>query len=99
MAALVSRGPLSMPFVIAVGLATTVEFTVAVGAVLLPRLARLVTLAGLVSAFSSDRIGLGIEIEFATVDSASLMVVAALGASCGRLIPAPAPPVSEASAL
>ena len=72
-----------------------VELAVAVGAVLLPKLARLVTLAGLVSGLSPYCIVLGIEMVFATVDMPSLIVVAAVGASCGLLIPVPSPAMSE----
>jgi hypothetical protein len=87
-----------MALVNAAGLATAVELAVAVGAVL-PRLARLVTLAGLVSGFSSNCIGLGIEIAFAAVDKPSLIAVVATGASCGLLIPMPPPAIREDKAL
>jgi hypothetical protein len=83
---------------IAAGLATTVELAVAVCAVL-PRLARLVTLAGLVSGFSSNCIGLGMEIAFAADDIPSLIVVVATGASCGLLIPVPPPAIRDERAL
>jgi hypothetical protein len=87
-----------MALVNTAGLATAVELAVAVGAVL-PRLARLVTLAGLVSGFSSYCTGLGIEIAFAAVEMPSLIVVVVTGASCGLLIPVPPPAISEDRAL
>lgn len=93
-----SRASASIAFVNAAGLATAVELAVVVRTEL-PRLARLVTLAGLVSAFSSKCIGLGIEIAFAAEDSPSLKVVVATGASCGLLIPAPTPAMSDDRAL
>jgi hypothetical protein len=83
---------------IAAGLAIAVELAVAVCAVL-PRLARLVTLAGLVSDLSWNCIGLGIEMAFAAVDNPSLIMVVATGASCGLLIPVPPPAISDARAL
>jgi hypothetical protein len=87
-----------MALVSEAGLATTVEPAVAVGAVL-PKLARLVMLAGLVSSLSSYCIGLGIEIAFAAADNPSLILVVAIGASCGLLISAPPPAISEDNAL
>ncbi len=87
-----------MALVNAAGLATAAGLAVAVGAVL-PRLARLVTLAGLVSGFSSNIMGLGIAIAFAAVDKPSLIVVVTTGASCGLLIPVPPPAISEERAL
>lgn len=79
--ALGSRDSASIALVIAAGLATRVELAVAVCAEL-PRLARLVTLAGLVSwGEVSKCIGLGMEMAFAAVDSPSLRVVVATGAS------------------
>jgi hypothetical protein len=93
-----SRVSASISLVIAAGLATNVELAVAVGAVL-PRLARLVTLAGLVSILSPNCMGLGIEIAFATADIPSLIDVVADGASCGLLIPAPPPAIRLDNAL
>jgi hypothetical protein len=87
-----------MALVIAAGLATAVELAVAVGAVL-PKLARLVTLAGLVSNLSSNCIGLGMDIAFAAVDKPSLIEVVAIGASCGLLMPTPPPAMREDRAL
>jgi hypothetical protein len=87
-----------MALVIAAGLATAVELAVAVGAVL-PKLARLVTLAGLVSSLSSNCIGLGMDIAFAAVDKPSLIEVVAIGASCGLLMPTPPPAMREDRAL
>jgi hypothetical protein len=72
----------------AAGLATTVELAVAVCAVPF-KLARLVTLAGLVSGLSSNCNGLATITAFATVDMPSLIEVVAPGASCGLLIPPP----------
>ena len=72
------------------GLATTVELAVAVCAVL-PKLARLVTLAGLVSGLSSNCNVVGIVIAFAATDIPSLIVVVETGASCGLLMPTPPP--------
>jgi hypothetical protein len=63
-----------------------VELAVAVCAAL-PKLARLVTLAGLCVTFSSTCIGLGIEIAFAAIVMPSLIVEVAAGASAGRLMP------------
>jgi hypothetical protein len=60
-----------------------------------PRLARLVTLAGLISDLSSVLIGLGIDIELATADMAPLMLVVATGASEGLLIPIPPPAMRD----
>ncbi len=80
------------------GLATAVVLAVAVWAVL-PKLARLVTLAGLVSDFSSVFIGLGIEIAFAAADNPSLRALVAGGASPGLLISSPPPAMSEESTL
>jgi hypothetical protein len=88
----------SIALVIAAGLATAVELAVAVGAVL-PKLARLVTLAGLVSGLSSNCMGLGIEMAFAAVDNPSLIVVVAIAASCGLLMPVPPPAIREERAL
>jgi hypothetical protein len=65
---------------ISAGLATTVEVAVAVGAVL-PKLARLVTLAGLVSDFSSKGIEVGIDIAPAAIGNPSLIDVVVVGAS------------------
>jgi len=93
-----SRASASIALVIAAGLATRVEFAVAVCAEL-PKLARLVTLAGLVSCDVSKCTGLGIVIAFAAVDKPSLSVVVATGASCGLLIPAPPPAMSDERAL
>lgn len=73
---------------IVVGLTATVELAVAVGAVL-PKLARLVTLAGLVSELSSKCTGLGMVIAFAATDIPLLIDVVAVGASPGLLIPTP----------
>jgi hypothetical protein len=69
------------------GLAAAVVLAVAVCAVL-PRLARLVTLAGLVSDFSPSKcMGLGILMVLATLESPSLITGIEAGASCGLLIP------------
>lgn len=84
LATLTSRFSASIAFVIEAGLATIVGPAVAVAVV--PKLARLVTLAGLVSDLSSNCMGLGMEIALATVDIPSLIVVAS-GASWGLLIP------------
>lgn len=70
-----------------------VELAVADGP-MLPRLARLVTLVGLVPVFSSYCIGLGIEMVFAVVDIPSLITVPETGVSCSLLIPAPLPAIS-----
>jgi hypothetical protein len=95
---LTSLASTSTALVIAAGLATTVELAVTVGAVL-PRLAKLVTLAGLVPGFSSNWIGLGIAIALAAIDKPSLIAVVATGASCGLLILAPPPAIREDRAL
>ena len=94
----VSLASASIALVKAAGLATTVEPAVTVGAVV-DRLARLVTLAGLVSGFSSYGTGLGIDIAFAAVVMPSLIVVVATGASWGLLIPVPPPAIREDKAL
>jgi hypothetical protein len=57
-----------------------VEVAVAVGAVL-PKLAKLVTLAGLVSIFSPNWAEEGMDIACAAADIPSLIVVVACGAS------------------
>jgi hypothetical protein len=93
-----SRFSASTSLVIAAGLATSVELAVAVGAVL-PKLAKLVTLAGLVSILSPNCTEVGIVMAFATVDIPSLIEVVAVGASCGLLIPAPPPAMSDDKAL
>jgi len=84
---------------IVAGLVTDVVLAVMVCAVLL-RLVKLVTLAGLVSDFSSKFFGLGIDIALATADNAPLIDVVATGASCGRLmLESPPPAINEERTL
>jgi hypothetical protein len=64
----------------------------------LPKLARLVTLAGLVL-FSSTEAVAGMVIAFAALLKPSLIDVVATGASCGLLIAAPPPAIKDDRAL
>lgn len=97
-AAACSFASLSLTTCIFEGLVMPTVLAVAVGAVL-PRLARLVTLAGLVNDFSSNGIGLGIDIALATMDIPSLSEFVDEGASCGLLIPLPAADIRDDSTL
>lgn len=72
------------------GLATIVGLAVAVCAVL-PKLARLVTLAGLVSGLSSNGKVVGIVSALAAADMPSLIAFVATGASWSLLMPTPPP--------
>ena len=88
---------------IAPGLATNVGLAVAVCAEL-PKFARLVTLAGLVSIRLGSVLLLactwfGMLSAFAAIDMPSLMTDVETGASCGLLIPAPPPAMSDDKAL